>query len=73
MLDRCSLEANNRSQKSKGHHKEVAACKSDVRLTVHRNSAWVRNQLDVTYVLSFISLLQVALHVSGNHVPIFRS
>ena len=33
---------------------------------------WIRNQLDVTFVLSFISLLQVAQHVSGNHVPIFR-
>jgi len=31
------------------------------------------NQLDVTYVLFFISLLLVAQHVSGNHVPIFRS
>jgi hypothetical protein len=40
---------------------------------VHRNSVWIRNQLDVTFVLSFISLLQVAQHVSGNHVPIFRS
>ena len=44
-----------------------------MRLTVHRNSAWIRNQLDVTFVLSFISPLQVAQHVSGNHVPIFRS
>jgi len=34
---------------------------------------WIRNQLDVTYVLSSISPLQVAQHVSGNHVPIFRS
>ena len=34
---------------------------------------WIRNQQAVTFVLSFISLLQVALHVSGNHVPIFRS
>ena len=34
---------------------------------------WIRNQLDVTFVLSFISPLQVAQHVSGNHVPIFRS
>jgi len=34
---------------------------------------WIRNQLDVTNVLSFISLLIVAQHVSGNHVPIFRS
>ena len=34
---------------------------------------WIRNQLDVIYVLSFISPLQVAQHVSGNRVPIFRS
>jgi len=42
-------------------------------LTVHRNSVWIRIQLDVTYVLSFISTSQVAQRVSGNHVPIFRS
>ena len=42
-------------------------------LTVHRNSVWIRNQQDVTFVLPFISLLQVAQHVSGNHVPSFRS
>jgi hypothetical protein len=36
-------------------------------------SAWIRNQLDVTFMLSFISLLQVSQHVSGNHVPIFRN
>jgi len=36
-------------------------------------SVWIRNQLDVTYVLSFISPLQVAQHVSDNHVPIIRS
>ena len=47
-------------------------CKSDVWLTVHRNSVSIRNQLDVTFVLSFISPLQVAQHVSGNYVPIFR-
>jgi len=40
---------------------------------VHRNSVWIRNQLDVTFMLSFISPLHVAQHVSGNHVPIFRS
>ena len=34
---------------------------------------WITNQLDVTFVLSFISPLQVAQHVSGNPVPIFRS
>ena len=47
---------------------------SDVWLTVLPNSLWIRNQLHVTYVLSFIiSPLQVAQHVSGNHMPIFRS
>jgi len=46
---------------------------TDVWLTVHRNSVWIRNQLDVTFVLSFISPLQVPQHVSGIHVPIFRS
>jgi len=33
-------------------------CKSDVWLTVHRNLVSIRNQLDVIYVLSFISPLQ---------------
>ena len=51
----------------------LRSVKSDVWLTVHRNSVWIRNQLDVTFVLSFISPLQVAQHVSGKHVPIFRS
>ena len=46
--------------------------KSDVWLTVHRNSVSIRNRLDVTFAI-FISPLQVAQHVSGNHVPIFRS
>jgi len=31
-----------------------------------------KNQLDVTFCI-FISLLIVAQHVSGNHVPIIRS
>jgi hypothetical protein len=53
-------------------HVHGLSCKSDMWLTVHRNSVWIRNQLDVIYVLSFISPLQVAQHVSGNHVPIFR-
>jgi len=47
--------------------------KSDVWLTVHLNSVWIRNQLDITYVLSFVSPLQVDQHVSGNHVSMFRS
>jgi len=29
----------------------------------------IRNQLDVTFVLSFISPLQVAQHVSGTWLP----
>jgi len=37
------------------------------------DSVWIRNQLDVTFMLSFISPSQFAQHVSGNHVPIFRS
>ena len=52
---------------------EELYAKSDVWLTVYRNSVWIRNQLDVTYVLSYISPLQVAQHVSGNHVSIIRS
>jgi len=51
----------------------ILSAKSDMWLTVHRNSVWIRNQLDVSFVLSFISPLQVAQHVLGNHVPIFRS
>ena len=31
-----------------------------------------KNQLDVTFIF-FISLLMVAQHISGNHVPIIRS
>jgi len=31
-----------------------------------KNIVWIRNQLDVTFVLSFISPLQVAEHVSGS-------
>jgi hypothetical protein len=40
---------------------------STVKLSVDK-----KNQLDVTFVF-FISLLIVAQHVSGNHVPIIRS
>ena len=46
---------------------------SDVCLTVHRNSVWIRNQLDITFELFFISPLQVSQYVSGKHVPIFSS
>jgi len=38
-----------------------------------KKKVWIRKQIDVTFVLSFISPLQVAQHVSGNNVPIFRS
>jgi hypothetical protein len=39
-----------------------------------RALVWIRkNQLDVTFLYSFISLLIVSQHVSGNHVPIIRS
>ena len=54
-------------------YSSIRTAKSDVWLTVHRNRVWKRNQLDVTFVLSFITPLQVAQHVSGNHVPIIRS
>ena len=45
----------------------------DVWLTVHRNSVRDKKSTRCHFVLSFISPLQVAQHVSGNHVPIFRS
>ena len=47
--------------------------KSDVWLTVHRNSVWIRKTNQVSLFVFFISLLIVAQHVSGNHVPIIRS
>ena len=48
-------------------------CKSDVWLTVQRNSVWIKkNQLDVTFCIHYF-LLIFAQHVSGNHVPIIRS
>ena len=48
-------------------------CGSDVWLTVHRNSVWVRKTNKMSLFVFFISLLIVAQHVSGNHVPIIRS
>jgi len=45
----------------------------DVWLTVHRNSVWDKKSTRCHFVLTFISPLQVAQHVSGNHVSIFRS
>ena len=46
---------------------------SDVWLTVHRNSVWIRKTYYMSLFIFFISLLIVAQHVSGNHVPIIRS
>ena len=43
-----------------------------VEYEIKRLSVDKKNQLDVTFVY-FISLLIVAQHVSGNHVPIIRS
>jgi len=48
-------------------------CKSDVWLTVHRNSVWIRKTNLMSLFVFFISLLIVAQHVSDNHVPIIRS
>ena len=42
-------------------------------LTVHRNSVWIRKINYMSLSVFFISLLIVAQHVSGNHVPIIRS
>ena len=47
--------------------------KSDVWLTVHRNSLWIRKPNQMSLFVFFITLLIVAQHVSGNHVPIIRS
>ena len=60
------------SYKNTTHKKKKMNCSewifdSDVWLTVHRNSVWIR-KTDF-----FISLLIAAQHVSGNHVPIIRS
>jgi len=67
------MEERNHSKNHGLEGREKLKGKSDMWLTVHRNSVCIRNQLNVTFVLSFISHLQVAQHVSGNHVPIFRS
>ena len=47
--------------------------KSDVWLTVHRNSVWIRKNNQMSLFVFFISLKIVAQHVSGNHVLIIRS
>ena len=49
----------------------LAAASSTV--STNNLQVWIRNQLDATLVLSFIYPLQGAQHVSGNHLPIFRS
>ena len=56
-----------------GTYKQVGKNKSDVRLTVHRNSVWIRKTNWMSLFVFFISLLIVAQHVSGNRVPIIRS
>ena len=45
---------------------------SDVWLSVRRNSVWIRKTSWMSLFVFFISLLIVAQHVSGNHVPIIR-
>ena len=52
---------------------EEIANRADVWLTVHRNSVWIRKTNWMSLFVSFISLLIVAQHVSGNHVSIIRS
>ena len=47
--------------------------RADVWWTVHRNSMWIRKTNQMSLFVFFISLLIVAQHVSGNHVPIIRS
>ena len=47
--------------------------KSDLWLTVHRNSVWIRKTIYMSRFVFFIFLLIVAQHVSDNHVPIIRS
>ena len=42
-------------------------------LTMHRNSVWIRKTNQMSLFVFFISLLIVAQHVSGNHIPIIRS
>ena len=54
-------------------HSDTLNGTSDVWLTVHRNSVWIRKTNYMSLFVSFISLLIVAQHVSGNHVPIIRS
>ena len=45
----------------------------DVWFTVHRNSVWIRKTNYMSLFVFLLSLLIVAQHVSGNHVPIIRS
>jgi hypothetical protein len=60
------------SHLSRGQHPHITSL-SDVWLTVHRNSVWIRKTKYMSLFVFFISLLIVAQHVSGNHVPIIRS
>jgi hypothetical protein len=52
---------------------EMKGGRSDVWLIVHRNSVRIRKTNKMLLFVFFISLLIVAQHVSGNHVPIIRS
>ena len=63
------------TQMLSGPHRSWTPCirKSDVWLTVHRNSVWIRKSNWMSLFVFFISLLIVAQHVSGNHVPIISS
>ena len=51
---------------------KVKIFESDVRLTVHRNSVWIRKTNWMSLFVFFISLLIVSQHVSGNHVSIIK-
>ena len=58
-------------------HRQLAhidnSYRSDVWLTVNRNYAWIRKTNQMSLFVFCISLLIVAQHVSGSHVPIIRS
>ena len=50
----------------------LTICKSDVWLTVHRNSVRKRKTNYMSLSVFFISLLIVVQHVSGNHVQLWN-
>jgi len=47
--------------------------KDNLRKVMNKKYSMEKKPTRCHFVLSFISPLQVAQHVSGNHVPIFRS